>query len=439
MKGSGQVVLAALLMLLLAIGSAEARRYASMVIDARTGVVLHSDKPDRWVYPASLTKVMTLYMVFEALEDGRLTLDTPLRVSRRAAGQPPSKIGVAAGRTIRVEDAILALVTKSANDVAVVIAEALGGSERAFARQMTDRARSLGLRATTFKNASGLPNSQQRTTARDMIRLGLALQRDFPKHYALFATKRFSYRGTRYRNHNRLLETYGGTDGIKTGYIRASGFNLLASVERDGRRLVAVVFGGRTSKSRNAHMVELLDTAFRRAERDGLLWAVGPSPRRPWAVAPTTVAVAAPPPARPFTLAHAPKRRPSTTALAELAPEGSADDTPLRVRIIASADAASIVERPVYGIQVGAFASVTDAEEAALAVTAIAPPVMAGAAVEVDTVDGGGDATLYRARRMGLSPEAASAVCDALTRLGQSCEVVRRQGLDTAVIDRGSS
>lgn len=233
-------------------------KYAGIVIDVKTGKVLYSDSADSLRYPASLTKIMTLYMLFGELEAGRVTLNTRMKVSRRAAGQAPSKLNLKAGSTIRVQDAIRALVTKSANDVAVVIAEHIGGSEIKFAAMMTDTARSIGMKKTTFKNASGLPNGGQRTTARDMATLGIAIQDRFPTYYKYFSTRTFSYGGKSYRNYNRLLGTVKGVDGIKTGYIRASGFNLVTSVKRDGRQIVAVVMGGRTGKSRDAHMKSLI-------------------------------------------------------------------------------------------------------------------------------------------------------------------------------------
>ena len=239
-------------------------RYASIIVDAETGEVLRSRKADTLRYPASLTKMMTLYLLFEALENGRVSLDSRLKVSKRAARQPPSKLALGAGSTIRVEDAIRALIVKSANDIAVVVAEALGGTEAKFAGQMTRKARALGMSRTTFRNASGLPNRDQRSTARDMSRLARALMWDFPRRYHYFDDQRFRYRGQEHRTPNRLLSRYRGLDGIKTGYIRASGFNLVASAERDGRRIIAVVLGGKTSRSRNAHMANLLDLGFER-------------------------------------------------------------------------------------------------------------------------------------------------------------------------------
>lgn len=239
-------------------------KYASIVIDAATGVVISERNPDKILHPASLTKMMTLYMTFEAIQQGTLRKTQRLTVSSNAAVQPPSKIGLEAGATIRVEDAILSLVTRSANDISVVLAEGIGGNETRFTRMMTAKAKQLGMRNTHFVNPHGLHNPLQITTARDMAILSRALMRDFPMEYRYFSTNRFVYAGTTYRNHNRLLESYEGLDGIKTGYIAASGYNLAASAVRDGRRLIGVVFGGRTAASRNEHMAEILDAGFAR-------------------------------------------------------------------------------------------------------------------------------------------------------------------------------
>ena len=237
-------------------------RYASIVVDEQTGKVLHASNPDRRRYPASLTKMMTLYMVFDALKRGKLKLNQRLKVSRRAQGMAPSKLGLRRGQTITVKDAILALITKSANDVAVVVAEALGKTEINFAKMMTAKAKSLGMRKTRFRNASGLPNRRQISTARDMATLARRLIKDYPQFYHFFGTQRFSYKRRTYRNHNKLLRAYPDVDGIKTGYIRASGFNLVASTKRYGRRLIGVVFGGKSAKSRDRHMRKLFNRAY---------------------------------------------------------------------------------------------------------------------------------------------------------------------------------
>ncbi|MFG1179404.1 serine hydrolase [Xanthobacter versatilis] len=235
-------------------------RYGSsaIIVDANTGKVLYEDNPDALRHPASVTKIMTLYLLFEQLEAGNLKLDSDLQVSAKAASQQPSKLGVKPGSAIEVEDAIKALVTRSANDVAVVIAENLGGSESEFAEMMTRKARALGMSRTVFRNASGLPNPNQVTTARDLSILGRAIQDRFPKQYKYFATRTFYYRGQAIGNHNRLLGRVEGVDGIKTGYTQASGFNLVTSVKRDGRFLVGVVLGGSSAGARDARMTNLI-------------------------------------------------------------------------------------------------------------------------------------------------------------------------------------
>jgi D-alanyl-D-alanine carboxypeptidase len=238
-------------------------RYAAIVADARNGTVLMAASPDEQRYPASLTKMMTVYMAFDALRDGRIQLWTPIRVSADAASMAPSRLGLAAGMTLTVEEAVLALVTKSANDAAAALGEHLGGgSEYRFAQMMTMKARALGMTRTAFRNASGLPDLDQVTTARDMALLGRRLMQDFPERYSYFSTPHFVFRGRTHWNHNRLLNEYEGADGIKTGYVNDSGFNLVASAQRDGVRLVAAVFGGRTGRERDRHMMTILDRGF---------------------------------------------------------------------------------------------------------------------------------------------------------------------------------
>src|SRR5262245_61349721 len=232
--------------------------YAAIVVDANSGNVLHASNPDALRHPASLTKIMTLYLLFERLEAGKLKLDTKLKVSARAEDQAPTKLDLEEGETISVEDAIKGMVTRSANDDAVVVAEALADSEEEFARLMTRKALALGMSKTVYKNASGLPNDAQVTTARDQAILGRAIQERFPTYYKYFQTRSFVFRGHTIGNHNRLLGRVEGVDGIKTGFTNASGFNLVTSLRRDKRHVVAVVLGGTSAGSRDARMRELL-------------------------------------------------------------------------------------------------------------------------------------------------------------------------------------
>ncbi|MDA9543727.1 peptidase M15 [Bradyrhizobium sp. CCBAU 45321] len=240
------------------VSESSSSKFASIIIDGNSGAVLQATSPDAIRHPASLTKIMTLYLLFERLESGKMKLDTEMPVSKHAADQDPTKLNLRAGQTIRVEDAIKGLVTRSANDAAVVIAEAIAGDEDDFARMMTRKARSLGMSRTVYRNANGLPNDEQVTTARDQATLGRAIQERFPRYYRYFATSTFNWRGQSIRNHNRLLGSVEGVDGIKTGYTRASGFNLVSSIRRGNRHLIGVVLGGRSGGSRDAIMRNLL-------------------------------------------------------------------------------------------------------------------------------------------------------------------------------------
>jgi D-alanyl-D-alanine carboxypeptidase len=233
--------------------------YAAIVLDANSGKVLHADRADELRHPASLTKIMTLYLLFEKLDAGKIKLDSQIPVSEHASAQAPTKLGLKPGQTIEVEDAIRGLVTKSANDAAVAIAEAIGGSERDFAEQMTAKARAIGMSHTIYRNASGLPSDEQVTTARDQATLGRAIQDRFPRYYKYFATPSFTWQGETLRNHNHLLGRVEGLDGIKTGYTQASGFNLVASVRRDDRHIVSVVMGGTSAGARDARMRSLIE------------------------------------------------------------------------------------------------------------------------------------------------------------------------------------
>jgi len=244
----------------------QAARYKAIVVEADSGKVLFSRNADGRHYPASLAKLMTLYLVFEAVEAGWLSFEKRLRVSKRAAGQTPSRIGLKPGRTIPVEDAILAVVTKSANDAATVLAEGISKTEVKFAKKMTATAKRLGMKNTIFRNATGLPNRLQISPARHMAVLAQALMSEFPQYYHYFSTKQFTWGKRTYQNHNKLLKTYSGVDGLKTGYIRAAGFNIATSAQRDGRRVIGIVLGGRTSKWRDRKMAHLLNIGFNRLQ-----------------------------------------------------------------------------------------------------------------------------------------------------------------------------
>ncbi|HEY4848957.1 MAG TPA: D-alanyl-D-alanine carboxypeptidase family protein, partial [Methylocella sp.] len=232
---------------------------AAIVVDGNSGRTLYARNENELRFPASITKVMTLYLLFEQIEQGRLQLDSDIRVSAYAAEQKPTKLGLHPGETIRVDDAIKAVVTRSANDIAVAIAETIGGDEESFARLMTLKAHALGMNSTYFANASGLPNREQITTAHDLAILGRAVQERFPRQYRYFATHAFYYHGATILNHNHLLDRIEGMDGIKTGYTRASGFNLLTSVKRNGHYIVAVVLGGPSARARDKIMADLID------------------------------------------------------------------------------------------------------------------------------------------------------------------------------------
>ncbi len=232
---------------------------AAIVVDGATGHMIYGMNENALRHPASITKVMTLYLLFEQLEKGRYALDDEIPISAHAAAQSPSKLGLRPGSTIRVEEAIRAIVTKSANDIAVAIAEFVGGTESNFAEEMTAKAHSLGMTRTNYANASGLPNEAQITTAADLAILGRAIQERFPRYYRYFSIHEFAFRGQRIHTHNHLMDRYAGMDGIKTGYTAASGFNLLSSVKRDGHFVVAVVMGGKSARSRDNYMEALLD------------------------------------------------------------------------------------------------------------------------------------------------------------------------------------
>ncbi len=403
-------------------------RYAAFVIDINSNTVLYSRNADRPRYPASLTKIMTLYMVFEALRAGRITRETRIRFSAYAAAQPPSKLGIAVGQTISVENAIKALVTKSANDVAAAVAEHLGGTESQFAAAMTRTARTLGMTNTTFKNASGLPNRAQVTTARDMARLGYVIQRDFPSEYRYFSTRSFTYNGRRYGNHNRLLGSVEGVDGIKTGYTRASGFNLTTSLRRNNRHLIAVVMGGPTGQSRDAHMRYLLDRFYSQAVagtnppagidvanmqtpalRPGgaqVLMASTPTPTidpsrgviAASVIVPGTTIVSNP---NPVVTAAIPTPAP--------VPIASNDNTNVEIRI----ENQWVIQIGAYGDEAAARGRLSDARSAA-------STLLVSGQAYTETVQSNNQ-TLYRARFRGFDRGAAVAACQVLKNADFPC------------------
>jgi D-alanyl-D-alanine carboxypeptidase len=348
-------------------------KYASLVMDADSGRVIHEINADTRNYPASLTKMMTMYLVFDALESKLWTLRTPVRISARAARQPSSRLGLRRGQRITVEEAILALVTKSANDVASAIAENLSGSERAFALKMTATARKLGMNRTTFRNASGLPHRAQMSTARDMGILARALIHDFPAYYRYFSTDRFAFGGVTHRNHNKLLKTYSGVDGIKTGYIRASGFNLVASARRNGQRVIGVIFGGNSPNSRNALMTRLLNLGFK---------ALGNDSR------PLTASVQVEPPAV--------KAKARTKAPAKAS---------------ANRQLAPVPKNRRWGVQVGAYARYSQAYEAARRAVEIAPSLLSDGKIKVVPLRKRRGRVLHRARIKGISKQQAYQAC----------------------------
>ncbi len=386
-----------------------AAKYAAIVVDARTGEVLHEENADVVTYPASLTKMMTLYLTFDALDAGRLTLDQALPVSSWAEAQSPTKLGLRAGQTIRVEQAILALITKSANDASVVLAEALGGSEARFAEMMTRKAREMGMRNTVFRNANGLPNMEQVTTARDFSILSRAMLSDHSKYYPYFSRRNFVYGGRSLHNHNRLMSRYEGMDGIKTGYTVASGFNLASSAVRDGRRLVAVVLGGKSAASRDNRMAALLDKAFGKAGGD----SDAPVVARAGKAAPPVASAArveddAPPAKKPAKTTTAAKGKPPEKQTAQLA---AVTSTPA---------AAKSRGGNVWGVQVGAFSTREAGNRALVQASKQAPFLLRNAKktiVEAKT----GDTKVFRARMTGLDEKSARQICSELTRHGHRC------------------
>jgi len=393
---------------------------AYLVIDAATGRELASDRADELRHPASLTKLMTLYLTFAALDSGRLSLGDALPVSASAHNAQPTKMGVPLGGSVTVRDAVMGLVTRSANDAAIVLAEAQGGDEEGFARLMTQKARQLGMSSTVYHNASGLPNRDQVTTARDLVRLASALLRDFPHYYALFSVQSYLYRGRPLENHNRMLLTYPGADGFKTGYTSASGFNLVMSATRDGRRLIGVVMGGDTAYQRDREMADLMDRGFAAAQGMNLpAWNFARSPATPRYAAsqfapgaalpePPRSVVSVKPPAAPANLPAPPVTMASLSGFA----------TP----------PAATPEAPGTGswvIQVGSFGDSRAAQQALERASAALPPELrAHSAASVDEVQAA-QRTFHRARLINLTQDEAVDGCRRLTQRKIYCSAMQ--------------
>lgn len=420
--------------------SAPNNRYASIVMDAETGQILSQSNPDKQLYPASLTKVMTLLLTFEALENGTLTLRDRVPMTRRAVNMSPSKIGLPLGASMKVEDAIYSLVTKSANDVAVALAEKLGGSEPRFATQMTRKARELGMNSTRFVNASGWHDPAQVSTARDMAIMARYVIYRYPQYYRYFSTKNFSFQGKNYHNHNRLMSEYPGMDGMKTGYVAASGFNLVASAKRGNKRLIGVVFGGRSTASRNAHMASLLDNGFKgRSSGTDMYVAqvrapVGTPPPIPGRKPETNAVLAIAPAAGTQVAANASPAYSSMNTMmqnetfSEMAGQGDFDpaetkrvetglmaiaairDEPFTpTTVISSTDTLSI-DRP-WAIQIGAFSSRVQTDKAIRAAINVLPSSLATPAQPVIVPLKTADGWMFRGRLSGYTKEQAASAC----------------------------
>lgn len=403
---------------------------ASIVIDADTGKVLEAENADAPRYPASLTKMMTLYLTFEALHKGKLKLDETIPVSEHGASQPQTNIALQPGDRLAVKDAILSIVVRSANDAAVTLGEAMGGTESGFARKMTQKAKALGMKNTVFFNASGLPEPRQHTTARDMAILGLALKRDFPQYYPFFKTESFSYHGITYPTHNHVMMRYDGVDGIKTGYIRASGFNLVTSARRDGHNLVGVVLGGQSWRARDDKMIALLDKNFNRlvtynSKQPRQMQIVRNGPPIPTMTDDDATEgqgdlnaedvsaadqATSNDDAAPLTPAPKTKKPDAGTASAsapKLLPPGA--------KSVANEGKANGNN---WGIQVGAYPSKSDAIKATTEALKIAPQELATSKISVSDRS---ISSHYRARIVNLSQANAQAACNTLVAKKQEC------------------
>lgn len=424
--------------------AAEAQsKKAAVVIDASTGKTLYSSSADSPRYPASLTKMMTLYLTFEAMSAGRISKDTRVVFSKYASSRPPTKLGVRPGGSITVEQAILGLVTKSANDAATALGELLGGSESNFAKMMTAKARKLGMSSTTFRNASGLPDPGQKTTARDMAILGMSLREHFPKHYSYFSTRSFAFGKSRMANHNKLLGRVQGVDGIKTGYTRASGFNLVSSVKVGDRKIVAVVMGGASGRSRDAEMERLIAAYMPKASSRGSNPLIAARTIEPQA--PIVASVASPlhaknvpaPEARP----EAPEARPEQAVetayarplarpaapIADAVAKAEAPTPKVEVDQVKTASVtSSAAPKSGWVIQVGSVGSEAEARALLDKTSDKAAQLLASAEPFTERFEKGGT-TYIRARFGGFSNQAtATKTCAALKKRSISCYAVQQ-------------
>ncbi|WP_296383109.1 D-alanyl-D-alanine carboxypeptidase [Reyranella sp.] len=376
---------------------------AYLIVDAASGRELGSDQPDELRHPASLTKLMTLYLTFSALDSGKLSLGDALPVSMSALNAPPTKMGMQPNGTVLVRDAVMGLVTRSANDAAVLLAETLGGSEEAFAAQMTNKARQLGMSSTVYRNASGLPNPEQVTTARDMARLANALLRDFPHYYPVFSVLSYNYRGRSLENHNRMLASYAGADGLKTGYTNASGFNLVMSAVRDNRRLIGVVMGGNTAFQRDRLMADLMDQGFQAAQAQSI---------QPW----TSARV---PASARYTAAN------FVPGIGPLDGRSLAGFTKSEPSAVVHASTAPATIAGSWVIQVGSFSDSRAAQAALERATGALPEATRGhGAVTIDEVQLP-DKTLHRARLTNLSQQEAVDGCKKLSARKIHCSALQ--------------
>ncbi|MBP6878854.1 MAG: D-alanyl-D-alanine carboxypeptidase [Phenylobacterium sp.] len=387
-------------------------KYAAIVVDAKTGEVMYAKRADSPRYPASITKVMTLYLAFEALAAGRIRLDDPVVISPRAAAQAPTKLGLRPGETLTVEQAMQALAIKSANDIAVALAEKLGGSEARFAAMMTLRAEELGMQNTRFVNASGLPDSRQVSTARDIAILSRAVMRDYPQYYKLFSQQSFTFRGVTMRNHNGLLGRMPGVDGLKTGYTNASGYNIAVSAVRDNRRLITVVLGAPSTAVRNNNAEDLILTGFSvMARRDrGEKITVAQNLFEPEPSGPVV---------RPSIEQGDNEQDGLKIVLASASPPPSA----ARTQIVEPSRSALRDKKAAgkWSVQVGAFKSKADAKEQIALVSKRFGKHFRAANGEVGGKVGG----TYRARFSGYTEASAKDACQALKAKRLACMVVR--------------